>query len=79
VNHAGSTPAATETEPQKGIDFAWFLSVWILECHCDERVFWETMTPARLMALFEARFGKRQQAKKQEAPKMSLAQYLSGG
>lgn len=40
-----------------------------------EAEFWRTMNPARLHALFAARFGKPAR----EAPGRSLSEYLQGG
>lgn len=44
----------------------------------DERIFWRTMNPARLHALFDARFGPLAR-KAEPAPQRSLSEYLRGG
>lgn len=48
----------------------------------EERLFWETMNPARLHALYNARFGlpKRTVKAEPESEKpLSLSEYLRGG
>ena len=42
----------------------------------DERVFWRTMNPARLHALFDSYFHVR---KAEATPARSLSEYLQGG
>lgn len=44
----------------------------------DERLFWKTMNPARLHALFNARFSESSQAGPSK-PARSLSEYLMGG
>lgn len=58
------------------IDFAWFLSIWILNCHRPEREFWKTMSPARLVILFRAQ-KKPERDDKQKIK--SLSAFLMGG
>ena len=63
------------------LDFASFLSIWLLHFRLDEKVFWKTMTPARLHQLYDSYFGRTkmpEQGKKQEKTR-SLAAYLKGG
>lgn len=62
------------------IDFAWFLGIWLLHFHCDEKVFWKTMNPARCHALYGALFQspKSQKTSAQSEPRSLLA-YLKGG
>ncbi len=43
----------------------------------DEQSFWRRMTPARLHALYAARFGPP--AAQETAPPRSLSEYLMGG
>ena len=68
---------------QRGIDFAWYLNIWINVWHNDERVFWRTMTPNRFIALYCKYFkvsGLDQKAcagTPQEKP--SLFAYMMGG
>lgn len=38
------------------IDFARYLSIWMFWCRQEEKVFWKTMNPCRLHALFDAQF-----------------------
>lgn len=74
-------------ELPKGINFGWYLNIWINVLHNEERIFWRTMNPARCAALYgeyfklmEPRRLPEQKAKKpeQNEPK-SLAAYLMGG
>lgn len=60
------------------IDFAWFLSIWILNCHRPEREFWKSMNPARIVYLFQA---QERPKKEQEKNKKinSLSAFLMGG
>ena len=56
----------------------------MFDCHQDERVFWKTMNPARLHALYNAYFSPvRRIAIPAGAPEpqggKSLAAYLMGG
>ncbi len=44
----------------------------------DERIFWETMNPARLHALYDARFEPREDPPAQEQHR-SLSEYLAAG
>ena len=43
-----------------------------------EAAFWRTMNPARLHALFDARFGLTAQ-RSDPSPQRSLSEYLRGG
>ena len=67
----------------QSIDFARYLSIWILDLKCEESVFWRSMNPMRLHALYNSYFKQRQPREIPEAapadkPK-SLAEYLRGG
>lgn len=58
------------------IDFTWFLSVWILNCHRPEREFWQDMNPARIVRLFTAHSRENRQPKEKIN---SLSAFLMGG
>lgn len=58
------------------IDFAWFLSIWILNFHRPEREFWQAMNPARIVMLFTAH---SRETKKPEEKISSLSAFLMGG
>ncbi len=45
----------------------------------DERLFWRTMNPARLHALFNARFAAGHDSAAAADPPRSLSEYLMGG
>lgn len=63
------------------LDFASFLSIWLLHFRLDEKVFWKTMTPARLHRIYDSYFGRgvKAERKKQEEKPKSLSAYLRGG
>lgn len=54
----------------------------MFNCHQDEKTFWRTMNPARLHALFDARFRPNKRTALSPAgqdEEMSLSSYLMGG
>lgn len=63
------------------LDFASFLSIWMLHFRLDEDIFWKTMNPARLHRLYDSYFGrtKKTELRKQEEKPKSLSAYLRGG
>lgn len=64
------------------MDFAWFLSVWLLHFHGEEKVFWRTMNPVRCAVLYRALLGSGKKHDVQKpAPKKggSLSDYMRGG
>ena len=61
------------------VDFAWFLSMWLLVYHGDERVFWRTMNPVRCHRLYAALLPKtRKTPEPQQKKPGSLYAYLMG-
>jgi len=55
------------------------LSIWLFDCHQSEEIFWRRMNPARLHALFDARFRPGRKAAPAGGGKQSLSEYLRGG
>lgn len=53
----------------------------MFDCHQDEQIFWRTMNPARLHALFDAWFRPKKTALSpaEQDEEMSLSSYLMGG
>ncbi|MBO7670162.1 MAG: hypothetical protein J6S60_06185 [Oscillospiraceae bacterium] len=54
----------------------------MFDCHQDEQIFWRTMNPARLHALFDARFRPNKRtalSPSRQDEEMSLSSYLMGG
>lgn len=53
----------------------------MFDCHQDEQIFWRTMNPARLHALFDAWFRPKKTALSPagQDEEMSLSSYLMGG
>lgn len=78
MNHA-------KQEPPKGINFAWYLNIWINVLHNDEKIFWRTMTPHRCMALYNEYFKMQKPRHAVGLPqsgtpkKTGLLDYISGG
>jgi hypothetical protein len=50
------------------IDFARYLSIWVIDLRLDERTFWKTMNPCRMHALLSA----RQRPVKRQAQNMPM-------
>jgi len=55
------------------------LSIWLFDCHQSEETFWRRMNPARLHALFNARFRPVKAKEPADGGKKSLSEYLRGG
>ena len=68
-----------------GINFAWYLNIWMNVLKNDEAVFWSRMTPARCMAIYREYFSMAapgrcaRQAPVEQPARLSLSQYLMGG
>lgn len=45
----------------------------------DEKLFWQTMNPARLHALYDAALLRGESVQPQEQPRRSLSEYLTSG
>lgn len=63
------------------LDFASFLSIWLLHFRLEERAFWKTMNPARLHQLYDSYFGRSKKPESEKAAEKprSLSAYLRGG
>jgi len=61
------------------------LEIWLFRLKMPEELFWKTMNPARLIALYNAHFGAERRAGQEkpaqsETPKgFSLSGYIQGG
>lgn len=68
-----------------GINFAWYLNIWMNVLKNDEAVFWSRMTPARCMAIYREYFSSMATPSRcahnapEQPARLSLAQYLMGG
>jgi len=53
--------------------------VWVCVLHADERVFWRTMNPVRLHALYSALYPQNKRSEANAEQPQSLLQYFMGG
>ena len=68
----------------RGINFAWYLDIWITHLRLDEQLFWRTMTPARCMAIYREHFrlaspDRHRAIPESAGPRPSLSQFFMGG
>lgn len=72
-------------ELPKGINFAWYLMIWLTQLGGTEHDFWHSMTPYRVIMLYKAKLKSMCQNSMlesetgKESRTRSLYQYMKGG